>query len=140
MTCRAYSLEEGPGHFREEGGSHMGYGTSLARPSGYIREAVHLKCKKLTLLLKKKRLILNTTLKINKRRLDQTRPSHSPALEWAGRTPTGVLFPEDPTWVSRSARSCRLSHTATAAHTQLHSVLGKQWTGQEMWLLGLFTV
>lgn len=47
--------------------------------------------------------------KKKKRRLDQARPSHSPALEWVGRTLTGVLFPEDPTWVSRPARSCRLS-------------------------------
>lgn len=55
VTCRAYSLEEGPGNFWDKGVSHMGWGTSLARPSGYIREVVHLKCKKLTLLLKKKK-------------------------------------------------------------------------------------
>ena len=43
VTCRAYSLGEEPGNCRDEDVSHMGWGTSLARPSGHIREAVHLK-------------------------------------------------------------------------------------------------
>ena len=55
VTCRAYSLEEGPGNFRDEGVSHMGWGTSLARPSGYMRSCTSEMQKTETFVKKKKK-------------------------------------------------------------------------------------